>query len=92
MTPCRENGRPRLPCASAVYGHASAARASRRPAALSSDGASRPILAPHEDSLSRHMLDGVSLLPRDALRNDGNVLVVDADDRLQFRPVRVLNL
>lgn len=33
-----------------------------RLAAISAEGASRPILAPHEDSLSRHMLDAVGML------------------------------
>ncbi|MCZ6831492.1 MAG: efflux RND transporter periplasmic adaptor subunit [Gammaproteobacteria bacterium] len=40
--------------------------------------------------ISGRSLPQVSLLPRDALRNDGSVLVVDESDHLQVRSVRVL--
>ena len=35
-------------------------------------------------------VDGVIVLPREALRRDGQVLVVDDENRLTMRPVEVL--
>lgn len=43
-----------------------------------------------EAEISGRSLDGVVTLPRSALRNDDTVLLVDAEDRIQPRPVRVL--
>ncbi len=56
-------------------------------------GSERPPLAPGlfvNAEIAGRSLAGVSLLPRDALRNSGAVLVVDGNDQLQERPVRVL--
>lgn len=43
-----------------------------------------------EAEIQGRQLSQVVTLPRSALRNDGSVLLVDADDRLQPREVRVL--
>lgn len=43
-----------------------------------------------EAEIQGRQLSQVATLPRNALRNDGSVLLVDADDRLQSRQVRVL--
>jgi len=37
-----------------------------------------------------HTRDGIVVLPRQALRRDGRVLVIDAEDRLRFREIEVL--
>ena len=37
-------------------------------------------------------VDNVVILPRSALRNSGEVLVVDADNKIRFRPVEQLRL
>jgi RND family efflux transporter MFP subunit len=37
-----------------------------------------------------HSLDGIVVLPRQALRRDGRVLVVDSEDRLRFREIDLL--
>ncbi len=36
--------------------------------------------------------ENIVVLPRSALRNDNQVLVVDADDKLRFRPIEALRL
>jgi len=36
--------------------------------------------------------ENIFVLPRSALRNDGQVLIVDADDKLRFRPIEPLRL
>ncbi len=41
-------------------------------------------------SIRGRLVDNVISLPRAALRNQAQVLVVDADNRLRFRPVKVL--
>ncbi len=43
-----------------------------------------------EAEIQGRQLDQVVTLPRNALRNDGTVLLVDAEERLATRPVRVL--
>ncbi len=43
-----------------------------------------------EAEIQGRRLDNVVTLPRNAVRNDGSVLLVDGDDRLASRPVRVL--
>jgi RND family efflux transporter MFP subunit len=43
-----------------------------------------------EAEIQGRQLSQVATLPRNALRNDGTVLLVDGEDRLATRPVRVL--
>ena len=53
----------------------------------------RPPLAPGlfvSATISGRQIDGVVELPRDALRTDGSVLVVDNQQRAQTKPVDVL--
>jgi RND family efflux transporter MFP subunit len=64
----------------------------QRPFAVAEDS-ERPPLAIGlfvSAEISGRELPGVSVLPRDALRNDNKVLLVDANDLLQERQVRVL--
>tara|TARA_R110002110_G_C13470513_1_gene720811 strand:- start:49587 stop:50756 length:1170 start_codon:yes stop_codon:yes gene_type:complete len=57
------------------------------------EGSDRPPLSPglfvHATISGREMAD-VAQLPRSALRNDGSVMVVDADQRARVREVQVL--
>jgi RND family efflux transporter MFP subunit len=53
----------------------------------------RPPLSPGlfvEATITGRPLQQVSLLPQSALRTDGNVMVVDAEQRAQLRPVEIL--
>jgi len=45
-----------------------------------------------EASIKGRKVEGVIRLPRSAMRDDNQVLVVDDDDRLRFRQVKVLRL
>jgi hypothetical protein len=57
------------------------------------EGSDRPPLAPGlfvNATISGRQLPQVALLPRSALRSDGTVMVVDAQQRAQQRPVQVL--
>jgi multidrug efflux pump subunit AcrA (membrane-fusion protein) len=56
-------------------------------------GSERPPLAPGlfvNATISGRQLPRVSLLPRSSLRSDGSVMVVDAQQRAQVKPVAVL--
>jgi RND family efflux transporter MFP subunit len=43
-----------------------------------------------EAEIVGRLVEGVAVIPRAAFRPDGRVLIVDAEDRLRFREVRVL--
>ncbi len=45
-----------------------------------------------EAAITGRAVEGVAVLPRSALRDGDRVLVVDADNRLRFRPVELLRL
>ena len=56
-------------------------------------GSERPPLAPGlfvNATISGRQIENVVELPRDALRTDGSVMIVDRQDRAQARPVDVL--
>lgn len=56
-------------------------------------GSERPPLFPGlfvEATITGRPLQRVSIVPQSALRSDGNVMVVDAQQRVQLRPVQVL--
>ena len=38
------------------------------------------------------LVDNVFVLPRSALRNDSQVLIIDTDNRLQYRTVEILRI
>lgn len=64
-----------------------------RPYARSADG--HPPLTPGmyvRAKVEGRRVEGLAVLPRAALRDDGSVLIVDAEDRLRFREVDVLRL
>lgn len=59
------------------------------------DAAGRPPLAAGlfvEATIEGRRVEEVAVIPRAALREDGRVLVVDAEERLRFREVSVLRL